>query len=70
MTCAVLYECTNTIYQNQDLEVRKQREDFLANAAEYLFENIWQEERREYTQKSYLFTVFHALVAREEGLMF
>jgi len=29
--------------------VKRQREEFLTNAAEYLFENIWQEERREYT---------------------
>lgn len=61
--CAVLNQCTQDIILAQN----RSREKFLQNMSEYFFENLWQDDRRQFTQQNYLFRVYQQL---RSGLMF
>ena len=59
LSCAVLNQCSQDISNNEIPETKRQeRSNFLANIAEYFFENLWQDDKRQYTQDSYLFIVY------------
>ena len=48
-------------YLNPDNDVVLNREAFIQNIAEYFFENIWQDERRQYTHENYVFQCYNKL---------
>lgn len=46
-----------------DAEVHKRRTAFLQSLGEYIFDNLWQDDNRHYTQNTYLFMTFQACIA-------
>lgn len=59
LTCAILNQCALDLTSTTiSLEEKHRRELFLANIAECFFENLWQDDKRQYTQDNYLFYVY------------
>lgn len=55
----MLHQCTLDLLNDQlSADKKKEREKLLANIAEYFFENLWQDDKRMFTQESYLFLCF------------
>lgn len=55
MVCAILCQCAEQIETTEDQSFKKEREEFVQHLSEYFFENIWQEDRREYSANSVQF---------------
>ena len=55
MIGAIFCQSAEEIKTTEDPAVRKDREEFLQHLAEYFFDNIWQEDRREYSCNSLLY---------------
>jgi hypothetical protein len=59
LTCALLNQCALELTSpTVSLQKKHKRELFLANIAEYFFENLWQDDKRHFTQDNYLFYVY------------
>lgn len=60
LTIAVYKVC---VTDPNDAEVHKRRIAFLQSLGEYIFDNMWQDDNRHYTQNTYLFMTFQAAIA-------
>ena len=57
-TCAVVQQCVLAIVEGKEV---KSNEKFLANIAEYILENIWQDSRRQFSPDNLTLVCFRTL---------